>query len=589
MRRSVVGFVATVVTIAALQSTALIGVTGSAWAEEAPVEPSPVIEVDAPAEALPEADAPDEVDVQSGPDAEPNVNIQAGTSVAGDFTLYRVKLIEGTQAYANSGTVAMAPRVDTSRTGAISATASAENELDVAVDYRIEMLDKPTDWGIRAGLATGGFWGEYGTCSIEFRPLDPDSVRPARDPFTCTTKAVDHGHVNFFVKLNNSGESSGSLSTHGERISLIEGHYVQGLPYSIPGSETLGKNSTTNFATVLRDGDHPIDDMQARTQFSYRIVDNGVPTNLYVAGWVLNFRGNTAFSGDGHCGIYSVAPQDLKNIKLEDATEDVSAYTCTGGGGFFHDEWSSGNNHWKGDFTVSRRATNVQTDPAAQTRLVQNYCGTVGRCGMSMATVSDSYLSPGIHLTDAINGPARVTYTKAHTEGVSISNGFKIAAEAETNWLFEKLKFTLEYNFKYETTSETTKETGYEFDVEKGETAYLEGAPHMIRADGVIIVIDNSGTYWELPGFSASFPATDQEWHLNVVRTPTIGEEPTPGGGTTPPAVITPLGAQSTTDRLANTGAETPALAALIAVFLLGAGALLTASTVRRRRNATTK
>ena len=46
MRRSVVGFVATVVALAALQSTALIGVTSSAWAKDAPVEPSPIVEVD---------------------------------------------------------------------------------------------------------------------------------------------------------------------------------------------------------------------------------------------------------------------------------------------------------------------------------------------------------------------------------------------------------------------------------------------------------------------------------------------------------------------------------------------------------------
>lgn len=594
MRRSVVGFVATVVAIAALQSTALIGVTSPAWAEEAPVDPTPVVEVDATADvaAPAEADAPaeddvapDEVDVQEELDAQGDVSVQAGTSIAGDFTLYRVKLIQGTQAFANQGNVSMLPQVDGHRIGAIGATADANNDLHVAVDYRIEMLGNSTDWGIRAGLETGGFWGAYGTCSVEFRPTNPDTPRPSRDPFTCTTSTIDHGHVNFLVKLNNSGESSGSLTTRGDRITLIEGDFVQGLPFSIPGTETVGKNTTTTFATVLRDGDHPIDEMQARTQFSYRIVDNGVPTNLYVAGWVLNFRGNSAFSGNGHCGIYSVEPSKLGAIKLEDAQEDVTAYTCTGEGGFFHDGWSSGNNHWKGDYTVSRRATIVQTDRAAQTRLVQNYCGIVGRCGMSMATVTDSFTTPGIQLTYAINGPAEVEFKKAHTEGESFTNGFKIAAEAETNWLFEKLKFTLEYNFEHETTKKTTTETGYTFPVEKGESAYLEGNPHMIQADGVIIVVDNSGTYWELPGFSASFPALDQKWNLHVVRTPILGEDPTPGGGTVQPTVA----AQSTTGRLANTGVETPALPALLAVSLLGAGALFTAFTGRRRHRATTK
>jgi len=601
MRRSVVGFVATVVAIAALQSTALVGVTSSAWAEDAPAVP-PLVQVDAPAEGdalpeadvLPEADAlpeddavgeenlQEEAEAQPEVDAQPEVNAQAGTTAAGSFTLYRVKLIEGKQAYANSGTVAMIPQVDGDRKGAIVAQASAENVLDVAVDYRIEMLDKSTDWGIRAGLKTGGFWGEYGTCSIEFIPAEAGTPRPAKDPFTCKAGTVDNGFVTFHVELNNYVESSGTLSTKGDRISLIEGDFVQGVPYSIPGTETLGKNSTTSFAMVVREGDKTIDPDQARTQFSYRIVDNGVPTNLYVAGWTLNWRGGT-FSGNGHCGIYSVEPSKLGKIKLEDAPQDVSAYTCEGGGDFVHDRTSE-KIHWAGNYTVSRRETIVQTDRGAQTRLVQNYCGIVGRCGMTMATVTDSFQKPGLQLTDAINGPAHVEYKTAHTEGESFTNGFKIAAEAETNWLFEKLKFTLEYNFEHKTTKETTTETGYTFPVEKGETAYLEGNPHMIQADGVIIVVDNSGTYWELPGFSASFPAIDQRWDLHVVRTRLVEGEP---GGGTPPAVVTPVAA--TTGRLANTGAGTPALPALIAASLLGAGALFTAFTVRRRRATTTK
>lgn len=605
MRRSVVGFVATVVAIAALQSTALIGVTSSAWAEDAPAEPSPIAEVDAPevpvaeVDAAPEVEAPEEAEVQEDIDVQEDLNAQAGTTAAGSFTLYRVKLIEGKQAYANSGTVSLIPQVDGDRKGAIIAQASADNVLDVAVDYRIEMLGVPSDWGIRAGLKTGGFWGEYGTCSIEFVPAEAGTSRPEKDPFTCTASTVDNGFVTFHVELNELVESSGTLTTKGDRITLIEGDYVQGVPYSIPGAETVGKNSTTNFAMVVREGDKTIDPDQARTQFSYRIVDNGVPTNLYVAGWTLNWRGGT-FSGNGHCGIYSVEPSRLQTIKLEQAVEEVSAYTCEGGGDFVHDRTSE-RIHWAGDYTVSRRQTNVQTDRGAQARLVQNYCGTVGHCGMSMATVTDSFQTPGIQLTDAINGPAHVEFKKAHTEGESFTNGFKIAAEAETNWLFEKLKFTLEYNFEHKTTSETTTETGYTFPVEKGETAYLEGNPHMIRADGVIVVIDNSGTYWELPGFSASFPAIDQKWNLHVVRTPilggpTVGGEPTTGtttpgtitpGGTTPPTGITPIDAQSTSNRLANTGVETPAGSALIALVLMGAGALV--MVIRRRRGATAK
>ena len=623
MRRSVVGFVATVAAIAALQTTALIGVTSSAWAEDAPVEPSPVVKVDAPVEpspvvkvdapvnvtpdaeggtpaaddVQPEGDAP-KVAVQEELDAQGNVN--RGNLLAATFNLYRVKLIQGTPAFARDGSFRYIPGTIDVNDRTVLAETSDKLNLHVAVDYRIEMLGNATDWGIRAGLDQGAQYG-YGTCSVEFRPADPDTPQPDSKPFTCTADPRNGGNVNFFVALNNSGESSGSLTTHGDRITLSEGDFVQGLPYSVPGTKTVDKNTKTTFSTVLRGGDSPIDANQARTQFSYRIVDKGVATNLYVAGWVTNFRGSVGFSGDGHCGIYSIEPSKLGTIKLEDAAEDISAYTCTGIGGVVHDEWSSGRNHWNADFTVSRRATIVKADPGEQTRLVQNYCGIVGRCGMSMATVTDSFATPGIRLTDAINGPAEVEYIKAHTEGVSISNGFKITGETETNWLIEKLKITLEYNFKYETTKETTTKTGYRFPVEKGETAYLEGNPHMVHAEGVIIVIDNAGTYWELPGFSASFPSIDGLWTMHVVRTPLSVGAPTPGGGTIPPAAIIPVAAQPTAGRLAdtgvetpagrlaNTGVETPAMPALIGIALLGAGALFTVIGLLRRRGARTR
>jgi len=623
MRRSVVGFVATVAAIAVLQSTALIGVTSSAWAEDAPVEPSPVVKVDAPVEPSPvvkvdapvsvtpvaeggtpakdgvqsEGDAP-EVAVQERLDAQGDVNAQKSLYSA-TFNTRRVKLIQGTPAFARDGEFTVLPTTIDATHGSVWAQTSNENNLHVAVDYRIEMLGNATDWGIRAGLETGGAHGMYGTCSVEFRPADPDTPEPSSKPFTCWNTERSLNNVNFFVALNNSGESSGSLTTHGDRITLSEGDFVQGLPYSVPGTKTVDKNTTTTFSTVLRGGDSPIDENQARTQFSYRIVDKGVATNLYVAGWVTNFRGRVGFSGDGHCGIYSIEPSKLGTTKLEDAPEDITAYTCTGIGGVVHDEWSSGRNHWNADFTVSRRATIVQEKKGEQARLVQKYCGIVGRCGMSMATVSDSFATPGIRLTDAINGPAEVEYKKAYTEGISISNGFNLTTEVGIDILVASFKQTLEYNFEYKTTKETTTTTGYRFPVEKGEIAYLEGNPHMVQAEGAFIVIDDAGTYWELPGFSASFPALDGLWNLHVVTTKLTGGAPTPGGGTTDPAAITPVAAQPTAGRLADTGVktpagrlaytgvETPAMPALIGIVLLGAGALFTVIGVLRRRRGT--
>jgi hypothetical protein len=107
----------------------------------------------------------------------------------------------------------------------------------------------------------------------------------------------------------------------------------------------------------MRDGDNPEYENQARTEWSYQIIDGHDVTPYWVAGLSTNHRGWSKFSADGRCAIYDSNPL-ADGGRLDDHESVVSGFECEAVGNFVHEgshEQLIGNGHFDTRFTVSRR------------------------------------------------------------------------------------------------------------------------------------------------------------------------------------------------------------------------------------------
>jgi hypothetical protein len=233
-------------------------------------------------------------------------------------------------------------------------------KLNGAAEYQIVTLGKPTGFWIRARVFfdSGNYRSECtmysGAPSERGKLIDPDS-----SPFTCSTaisydKPTDFRST-FHVGLNRDAEASGTISPTGA-LSLENRTFKSyGLPYAKLGDESVPAGGTTTFDTVLRVGDKPGFEKQARTEFAYRIYENGKPTDYWVAGMSTNYRGWAAFNGDRRCGIFQSNPLAGEGQFDQRVPLRASPYTCTADGSYQHGPHDDGNGHYDATFTVGRR------------------------------------------------------------------------------------------------------------------------------------------------------------------------------------------------------------------------------------------
>jgi hypothetical protein len=272
------------------------------------------------------------------------------TSIA-DFRVSRLALTDG-RASASLGQMSeVPPRVDAYLADDVFHVERPYRGMYAAADFQIEALGEPTGYWIEPMIGQ-----DYAECAVfSGDPLD-GGKRLAVAPFTCSAELTQDSatvkRFSFDVQMNRWSEASGKIATR-NGVSLTGGTFSSDQKFQISGSKTIGLNSFTNFDAVLREGDWTRDEDQARTEFSYRVVVDGVVTPFWVAGVSANYRG-AWFRPEARCGFYVGDP--LKNEgRLDNATPiETSGLTCSATGSFVHGPGESGNGHYDAAFTVSR-------------------------------------------------------------------------------------------------------------------------------------------------------------------------------------------------------------------------------------------
>lgn len=274
-----------------------------------------------------------------------------GFTTIADFRVSRLALTDG-RASASQGNMSAVPaRVDTYLSDGVFQVTRPYRGMYAVADFQIEMLGNPTGYWIESMIGQ-----DYAGCTVFLGdPLD-GGERAAVAPFTCSaTLTQDTDAVkrfSFDVQMNRWSEASGTIKA-GAGVLLENGTYSSDQKFQISGSNSIAPNGFTNFDAVLREGDWTRYEDQARTEFSYRVVVDGVVTPFWVAGVATNYRG-AWFKPDARCGFYVGDP--LKNEgQLDDATPfEASGLTCSATGDFVHGPGESGNGHYDAAFTVSR-------------------------------------------------------------------------------------------------------------------------------------------------------------------------------------------------------------------------------------------
>lgn len=525
----------------------------------------------------------------------------AGVYMWADFDLYRVTLTDGHKVSVRHGLMSNVPgTVSTSARGVFDLQNSdADPAIEGSAAYQINMLNKPTGYWIQPQLYTVGGASYGADCPIYLGDPSAGGVVAKVSGFNCLvtqTQGVPNVRYTFQVSLDRWAEVSGTVKAQGDDISLQGGAYNSNVtPFHVDGASNVAANSGTDFSVVLREGDNPVFADQARMEFSYQIVRKGIPQSMWVAGWVDNFRGATKFVPDARCAVYDVNPQSAAAPSLDQLPSvKVSAYDCHIDADFVHGPYDSGRGHYGATFTVSKRQMIAVTAVGAQKELMDQWCKSDSTCGFSNSTVTPVQ-GKEIRVTNyQSNSEVRsgevFKVTTSGTEAVSVSNGFEIGVEAETNWIFDK--FTASFKYNYNKTVTKTTITGEEtsFVVPYGMTGWKVGAPDMERVSGEIIIYNSTiGVYYELQDVNTDFPTKDGAWHLDTrlrAIPPSADENPTPvapevlDGSANGGAVVTSHTADAIT--LANTGTTPPALPIGIGISALAAGAATLL--IRRRR-----
>jgi hypothetical protein len=274
-------------------------------------------------------------------------------SIGVDATTSRVALTDG-KAWDVKGTFA---RFNSSLDGQNREALDLRTggEISAKVAYRVSMLGKQTPYWVQMSLTYNSY--AHDACTV-FKGDPRDGGRWAVvSPFNCRTSVSKtsqlHLQYHFDIDLNRWAEASGTITAR--ELSLEGGTFRSDLPYSVPGKTELQPRQKTRFEAVMREGDDPFYENQARTEFSYQIVLDGKPTGFWAAGVSTNYRG-LAFRGDGRCAIYDRDP--LLGAGRLDGTKSIVSkdYLCTAVGGFSHLPTDDGNNHYHADFTVTRSA-----------------------------------------------------------------------------------------------------------------------------------------------------------------------------------------------------------------------------------------
>jgi hypothetical protein len=224
------------------------------------------------------------------------------------------------------------------------------------VEYRIVMLGQPTPFWVK--MSVEDHVGVDTTCDVYLGEPNAGGVVADQSPFTCSGGNPklweDHTRLKIHVGLNRDAEASGTILPTGG-VSLANRTYkTYDVPYTRLGDESVPAGGTTTFDTVLRVGDKPAFDKQARTEFAYQIYDGGVPTKYWVAGLSTNYRGRV-FNGDSRCGIYPSNPLAGESQLDQRVPLTDSPYTCSAGGSYQHGPHDDGNGHYDATFTVGRR------------------------------------------------------------------------------------------------------------------------------------------------------------------------------------------------------------------------------------------
>lgn len=477
----------------------------------------------------------------------------ATMSVDVSFSLSRTTLSGGRSVEFNGATtttnLVAAPK-STERAFTFSATAPEPGYPSVnnTVAYQLETLGKTTGYWVAVTMhASTAGW--RGSCAIySGYPGNEDSRRATEWNCTSTARPGQWSGgrtARFAVSQNRDAEASGTLKTEGG-LSLTDGLYdFNGAGYAKPGAEKVDRNSQTDFAVVLREGDTTYTaNRLGRVRFSYRILDDGRDTPYWVVGWSQTERGGT-FQHQAMCFVTSEKPgsggkllddlnrQEVTPFNCRIATEDV----VDGDRGTYHT-----------NLILNKRPETVVTNPADAAQLISTYClaDPSPNCNVSFASAS-SFLKK-LDTRDLEGGALQYTYSNntgqkfpvkfsvATKSTVTHTFGTKISLSAEGNVLGSKISSAIETS--YGISSQLTREYSqdFSFDLEPYQRKWAVVRIWMVQADGAVIIFSpKDGRNYRLPNVHVELPdkSRPSDWGLEeewLPGSPSYSPAPKPAG-----------------------------------------------------------
>lgn len=201
--------------------------------------------------------------------------------------------------------------------------------------------------GITAYAECAIFKGEPGTDGV---------TEPTWDsPFQCerARRGWDYEWDFRVEPAGTQAEASGTIAPTG--VALKDGVFRTDAASHRSGAHQLSAGESTRFDAVLARGDRPFYENQARTEWAYQIVDQGVGTGFWAAGVSTNYRNWRGFTGDGRCAIYSGNPLDSDRHLDDSHPNGGTPYSCTAVGQHLHDNAIHSDDHFDATFTVGRK------------------------------------------------------------------------------------------------------------------------------------------------------------------------------------------------------------------------------------------
>lgn len=524
--------------------------------------------------------------------------------------LYRVTLSDGAVMGTTRGQVgSVVGSVPATRsniynvTGTYSADDATGIDATVVYKIRMDMPDAPDEntW-IKTRLHVEG-GSSYAQCEVYKGDPRAGGVVDGLAPYTCfphLTQNFPNVRYTFSIEMNRYVESSGTINTVGP-VSLAGGKFYFEQPFRIAGAASVGTASSTTFSTVMRESDKGIsvEDDMAKTRFSYRIQDTqdvgGVPTvvdsKYFIAGVVSR---NRSGSNEASCWVFDVEP-DGTTAWRDLAQAKAAPFTCSASG----TRVDSGN--WAATIIVAKRDITVipATERPRQTDLYRDVCSVrADDCDLRLATVVSKEGEPramsGKWENRKSDKPLLHSFKFTSKQSTTTTFGTELTLGVEGG-IGIKYKAEIKASFEYEIASETSVSDEQEVEIEKGERAYIVGAPTIVHTEGDIYVLRGDRLFL-LQGVIADFPlAGDNTWNYWVESEPIPGWTAGGGlGGEQNPPTVDPasggsgwgsVGAGARTEaQLAQTGGAVDMLTLALAAGLTFTGGLLLV--LRRRRQA---